>query len=62
MVKSTFLNPLVEKALNKSPFDFFSDGENIKSYLNELLTDKNLLLAFKFVNKIRSRGVKHIKI
>jgi cephalosporin hydroxylase len=55
LVKSTtFLNPLVEKALNKSPFDFFSDGENIKSYLNELLTDKNLLLAFKLIVHVES--------
>jgi|TARA_B110000037_G_scaffold8912_1_gene9654 cephalosporin hydroxylase len=45
----TSLNPLVDKALKKNPFDFTDDAEGIKSYLNELLLDKNLLLAFELI-------------
>jgi cephalosporin hydroxylase len=50
----TYLNPLVDKALNKNPFDLIADAENIKSYLNELLIDKNLSLAFKLIIYIES--------
>ena len=58
MVKSTTsatsLNPLVDIALNKNPFDFIADSEEIKSYLNELLIDKNFSLAFKLIIHIES--------
>ena len=48
------LNPLVDIALNKNPFDFIADAEDIKSYLNDLLTDKNLSLAFKLIIYVES--------
>ena len=48
-IKKLSLDPLVDKILKKNPFDFTTDGEDIKSYLNELLMDKNLSLAFKLI-------------
>lgn len=48
------LNPLVDKALKKNPFDFIDDAEDIKSYLNDLLIDKNLPLAFELIIYIES--------
>ena len=53
-MKKLPLNPLVDKALNKNPFEFATDSEDIKSYLNELLIDKNLSLAFKLIIYIES--------
>ena len=53
-MKELSLNPLVDKALNKNPFEFATDSEDIKSYLNELLIDKNLSLAFKLIIYIES--------
>ena len=55
MVKSIIsFNPLVDEALNKNPFNFIADSGDIKSYLNELLIDKNLSLAFKLIIYIES--------
>ena len=51
---TTSLNPLVDKALNKNPFDFIDDAEGIKSYLNKLLIDKNLTLALKLIIYVES--------
>ena len=48
-MKKLPLNPLVDRALNKNPFEFATDSEDIKSYLNKLLIDKNLSLAFKLI-------------
>ena len=53
-MKKLPLNPLVDKALNKNPFEFATDSEDIKSYLNKLLIDKNLSLAFKLIIYIES--------
>tara|TARA_B100000795_G_scaffold77454_1_gene55264 strand:- start:327 stop:1319 length:993 start_codon:yes stop_codon:yes gene_type:complete len=53
-MKKLPLNPLVDRALNKNPFEFATDSEDIKSYLNELLIDKNLSLAFKLIIYIES--------
>ena len=53
VTSKTDLNPLVDKALNKNPFNF-ADSEGIKSYLNELLIDKNLSLALKLIIYIES--------
>jgi cephalosporin hydroxylase len=55
LVKSKSLDPLVDRALNKTPFDFIADAENIKSYLNELLLERNLSLAFKLIIDIESK-------
>jgi hypothetical protein len=41
----TSLNPLVDKTLNKNPFDFIADAENIKSYLNELLNRQKFIIS-----------------
>jgi len=53
-MKKLPLNPLVDRALNKNPFEFATDSEDIKSYLNKLLIDKNLSLAFKLIIYIES--------
>ena len=53
-IKKISLNPIVDKALNKNPFDFIADAEDIRFYLNELLIDKNLSLAFNLIIYIES--------